>query len=96
MTIKTHPYKNLYAEYMSNKRSIAKAEIHISSLIHCAETVSVEKCSGKIGISNKEIINQILQMIKYHQSLLAEIVASNEDIAEELNRRGWGVPSMRR
>ena len=80
MAIRDYTYKDLYEEYMRNKRSIANAEIHISSLIHCAETVSVER-------SSKETIKQVFQMIKYHRSLLADIVAHNEDVAAELNRR---------
>jgi oligoendopeptidase F len=74
-TYRKETYESLYNSYVLTKKGISDGEKHVDFLINSAETAMLRDDTEV----RKEVIKEIFNMIRYHRSLLAEMVEENTE-----------------
>ena len=86
-TYRKETYENLYNSYVLTKKAISDAEKHVDFLIDSAENAMLRYDTE----ASKEVIKEIFNMIRYHRSLLAQIVEQNTELFQKLNKKDQNV-----
>ncbi len=80
-------YENLYNSYVLTRKAISDGEKHVDFLINSAEAAMLRYDTEV----SKEVIKEIFNMIRYHRSLLAQIVEENTELYKKLNKKDQNV-----
>jgi len=86
-TYRKETYENLHNSYVLTRKAISDGEKHVDFLIDSAETAMLRYDTEV----SKEVIKEIFNMIRYHRSLLAEMVEENTELLKKLNKEDQNV-----